>query len=544
MQQRIVVVGAAFATLALIGALVYYGSRSDYSVLFSDLKPADAQTVVEKIKAANVPYELSAGGTTVSVPAERIPELRLQIAASGALSGGHVGFDLFDKNSFGATDFTQQVNYQRAIEGELARTLEGTDEVESARVHITRPRESLFADKAERAKASVVLRTRQGHELSRERTQAVVSLIASAVEGLDPADVSVMDARGRLLSAPDRAGASEAGAFGTHLESRRKFESETAERIVTLLEPVVGAGHVRSDVAADVDFSQVEQTEEKYDPKSAVIRSQQTSQEARNAAQNGAGGISGARANDPTAQTVPAPAANQPAANGDQRATSMTNYEIDKTVRRTVSGGGKVSRLSASVVLDYKNVNGVATARTPDELQKMQELVSAAIGLDTQRGDQIAVQTIPFDQPVVETTAQTWMDKNRELVRSIVRYGFLTLATLLLLIFVVRPARRALRAASAPNAMPHLLPASTTVSEALAFNQASNALSESTGSPRTVAEIEAEMEAQMDSEVARETAAMAPKVTRSKALKKQILERGEQEPETIAMTLRGWLQES
>ena len=153
--------------LGLLGAIVYYGSQPEYGVLFSDLKPADAQTIVEKLKAENVPYTLSNNGTTIQVPNERIAELRLQMASAGVLSGGHVGFDLFDKTSFGATDFAQQVNYRRAIEGELAKTLEGMDEVESARVHITPKKESVFTEKEEGAKASVMLRVRQGKELSR-----------------------------------------------------------------------------------------------------------------------------------------------------------------------------------------------------------------------------------------------------------------------------------------------------------------------------------------------------------------------------------------
>ena len=181
-RQRIAVVVGALATLGLVIALVFYGSQPEYGVLFSELKPADAQSIVEKLKSGSVPYKLTAGGTTVSVPFDKISELRLQMASSGVLSGGHVGFDLFDKTSFGATDFAQQVNYQRALEGEIARTLEGMDEFESARVHITPAHESIFADKTEHAKASVVVRVRQGHELSRERTEAIVSLAASAVE--------------------------------------------------------------------------------------------------------------------------------------------------------------------------------------------------------------------------------------------------------------------------------------------------------------------------------------------------------------------------
>jgi flagellar M-ring protein FliF len=535
--QRIAVILGALGTVALIGALVYYGSQPEYGVLFSDLKPADAQAIVEKLKTANVQYKLTNNSTTVTVPNDRISELRLQMASSGALSGGHVGFDIFDRTSFGATDFTQQVNYQRAIEGELARTIEGMNEVESARVHITQPHESLYSEKTQHAKASVMVRMRQDRVLSRERTDSVVSLIASAVDGLDPADVAVMDTQGRLLSSASAAGGSDAGAFSSHLDARRKLEAETAARIVSLIEPISGIGHVRADVAADLDFSQIEQTEEKYDPKSQVIRSQQTSQESRNTNNAGQGNVVGARANNP-AITNPPVATATPTTNGDQRVATTTNYEIDKIVKRTTGGGGRINRMSVSVVVDYKNIAGVSTARTNDELTKIQNVVSAAVGIDSNRGDQIVVQTIPFDQPTVEVRNPTFIEKNNELVRTAIKYAALVVAALLLLIFVIRPAKKALRLAS--KAEPKALTAGERQAP-LALPAGNEMIRRGDlDTPRTVAEIEADMEAQL----AREMNQFAPDVVRAGALKKQLIERSRNQPETVAMTIRGWLQEN
>lgn len=557
MGQRVSLVAAALATLALVAALAYFGTRPEMGVLFSDLKPEDGQAIVEKLKAANVQYELSQGGTTVSVPAERINELRLQMAGSGALSGGHVGFDIFDRTTFGATDFTQQVNYRRAIEGELAKTLEGMDEVESVRVHVTQPRESLFTEKAERAKASVILRIRQGRELARERVAAITSLVASAVEGLDAQDVAVVDTQGRVLSAP---GAGEnapggSGAFNSQIEARRRFEAETAARIVTLLEPVSGAGHVRADVAADLDFSQVEQTEEKFDPQQQVIRSQQSTQEARGGGlQPQRAGVVGARANDPVAvpgagQPSPTPTpATTPAApaTGDQRTAMTTNYEIGRTVRRTVGGSGRIARLSVSVLVDYKTVEGVATVRTADELQKVQEVVAAAVGIDPARGDQIVVRSIPFDQPTTETRAETWMEKNQALVRAGIKYGALLLVTLLVLLFVVRPARRALRASAAEADSKLLGPGTAAASEAgdpaaalLPGEDAVRLGAQLQAPPRTVAELEAEMQAKVTEGLSSPSA----ESMRASTLRKQLAERAQQNPEAIAMTLRSWLNE-
>ncbi len=551
--QRGVVIGAALSTLALIAALVFYGSRSEYGVLFSDLKPTDAQGIVEKLKAANIPYQLTGGGTTISVPVERISELRLQMAASGALSAGHVGFDIFDRASLGSTDFTQQVNYRRAIEGELSKTLEGMDEVESVRVHITPPRESLFTEKTQHAKASVMLRIRQGRQLSRERTEAITSLIASAVEGLDAKDVAVMDTQGRLLSSSERGDSiGGSGVFNSQIEARRRFEADTAARIIALLEPISGAGRVRADVAADLDFSQVEQTEEKYDPKSQIIRSQQTTQELKASPPVGTANIVGARANDPSTPPAAAAAVAPALSSGsDQRTASTTNYEIDKTVRHTVGGGGRVARLSVSVLVDYKVVSGAATVRTPEELEQLQSVVAAAVGLDHNRGDLIVVQSVPFDQPATETNGKTWLEKNRELVNASVKYGMLVLAALLLLLFVIRPARRALRLAAQSSlkranadGSPLALTAGTsndgeyetrTLTGGNDLDQTPRGLA----TPRTVAELEAEMEA----EVAREINSSPPEAARASALKRQVAERTRNNPEAIAMTLRGWLQE-
>lgn len=541
-RQRTGVIGGAVATLALIGALVFYATRPEYAVLFSDLRPADAQAIIEKLKQSNVPYQVSNGGTTISVPAERLSELRLQIAASGLLSGGHVGFDLFDRNNFGATDFTQQVNYQRALEGELARTLEGMEEVESARVHITRPRESLFTERSERAKASVMLRVRQGRELSRERTEAIVALVSSAVEGLDPQDVSVMDTRGRILSAPARVGLNDAGAFNSHLEARRKLEAEMAARIVSLIEPVAGTGRVRADVAADVDFSQIEQTEEKYDPRSAVIRSQQTSQEVRSTTGAQSGNIVGARANDLTAQPTPTATAAQPTV-GEQRTMTATNYEIDRLVRKTTGGGGRISRLSVSVLVDYKNVNGVAVARTGEELKKIQDLVAAAVGINPGRGDQVVVQTIPFDQPNAEAAQPTWLERYRDLVRAGIKYGSLVLVALLVMLFVIRPVRRTLQKATAVASEPQLLPAGAAlVGEGTAAPTDSATTVAELATPRTVAELEAEMAA----EGRREEALEEPPIeaVRAAEIRRQLIEQSHKDPELVAMTIRGWLQET
>ncbi len=533
MSGRVMTIAAVLATVALIAGVFYYGSQPDYRVLFSDLKPEEAQTIVEKLKTANVAYSLSNGGTTISVPADRVPELRLQMAGEGVLTGGHVGFDLFDKTNFGATDFAQKVNYRRAIEGELSKTLEAMDELEAVRVHITPKKESVFTEKEEGAKASVMVRVKQGKELSSERTEAIVSLVASSVEGLDAGSVSVMDTRGRLLTAGGGKGGStgDAGAFNAQLEAKRKFETETAARVITLLEPITGEGHVRADVASDVDFSQVEQTEEKYTPQSQIVRSQQTSQESRNAGTTttaAPGGIAGARSNNPaTAAATPAQQTTQQNG-GDQRTTSTVNYEIDKTTRKTLGGGGRVNRLNVSVLVDHKTVNDVTVARTNDELQQIQQLVTAAVGVDMNRGDTVVVQTLPFDKPQqLEANAPSWLENNKPFLTSIAKYAAMVVIAILVLFFVVRPARKAIKLALA----------TPSGAKQLGAGQLRRADDIDPNSMMTVAELEAQMRSGDPSSAISHTA------QRAESIRKSLVDQTLAQPDLVAGTLRGWLRE-
>ncbi len=548
MAGRISTIAAAVGTLGLIIGMIYYASQPDYGILFSDLKAEDAQSIVEKLKAENVPYSLSNNGTTVEVPRSRIPELRLQMAGEGMLSGGHVGFDLFDKTSFGATDFAQQVNYRRAIEGELGKTLEGMDEVESARVHITPKKESVFTEKEEGAKASVMVRVKQNKQISNERTEAIVSLISSSVEGLDPSNVAVMDTRGRLMTngrGGKNAAYNDAGLFQAQLEAKQKFEAENAARVTAFLEPVVGEGKVRSDVAADIDFSQIEQTEEKYNPQSQVVRSEQTSQESRNSSTTSPNNVVGARSNDPT---TPAPAGGTaPASSGnDQRALKTTNYEIDKTVKKTVGGGGRINRMTVSVVVDNKLVDGAEVARSANELKQIQDLVSAAVGIDANRGDEVVVQTMAFDKPEIgDAAGLSFLDRNKWLVSSAIKYGALLLIAVFLFLFVIRPARRSLRLAIAPPNEPQLLPAAEYADGERRSEdvQGSRQLEGGNFNENAPMMTVAEMEANMKAELEKTSVPLSQEAQRAQSMKTMISEETLNNPELVAGTIRSWLQE-
>lgn len=567
--QRFVIIGAALATLGLIGGLVYFNSQPEYGVLFSDLRSSDAQAIVEKLKAAGIPYRLSNGGSTILVPTEQVNESRLQMAGSGMLSNGHVGFDLFDKNSFGMTDFTQQVNYQRALEGELSRTIESMAEVQSVRVHITQSRESLFTEKSEPAKAAVLL-TLKRPDIPQERVESIVNLISSSVEGLTPDNVSVTDARGRLLAGGQQDSLKGVNKLDSLLAVRRKFEAETGARVVELLEPLVGIGHVRANVSAEIDFSEVEETQEQYDPKSQVIRMQQLAQEYRNKT-GGPSGVVGTRANDPTLPAITTtvdPTKLDPAAPptdptkpmvtgvGDERITSTTTYEIDKTARHTIGAGGTLTRLSVSVLLDDPT-GPDAVKRTTQDQEKIQGLVAAAVGINTGRGDQIVVHMIPFQREPVETAPVRWWERNQELTRYLIKYGSLALLALFIILLVIRPALRLLRSNPVPARSQTLLPEAqqlaltegktiesrTEVSQALAaLSEEPRALLETSepaaiAKPKTVAQMEAEIEMELDSKLPNLQGA------RSTLLRKRLIEQGQKEPQKLAQTLRGWLQE-
>ncbi|HNH81683.1 MAG TPA: flagellar basal-body MS-ring/collar protein FliF [Acidobacteriota bacterium] len=567
--QRFIIIGAALATLGLIGGLVYFNSQPEYGVLFSDLRSSDAQAMVEKLKAAGIPYRLSNGGSTILVPAEQVNESRLQMAGSGMLSNGHVGFDLFDKNSFGMTDFTQQVNYQRALEGELSRTIESMAEVQSVRVHITQSRESLFTEKSEPAKAAVLL-TLKRPDIPQERVESIVNLISGSVEGLTPDNVSVTDARGRLLAGGQQDSLKGVNKLDSLLAVRRKFEAETGARVVELLEPLVGTGHVRANVSAEIDFSEVEETQEQYDPKSQVIRMQQLAQEYRNKT-GGPSGVVGTRANDPTLPAITTtvdPTKLDPAAPptdptkplvtgvGDERITSTTTYEIDKTARHTIGAGGTLTRLSVSVLLDDPT-GPEAVKRTTQDQEKIQGLVAAAVGINTGRGDQIVVHMIPFQREPVETAPVRWWERNQELTRYLIKYGSLALLALFIILLVIRPALRLLRSSPVPARSQTLLPEAqqlalaegktieshTEVSQALAaLSEEPRALLETSepvaiAKPKTVAQMEAEIEMELDSKLPNLQGA------RSTLLRKRLIEQGQKEPQKLAQTLRGWLQE-
>ena len=526
--QLVSLVLAFVFVVGIVASSAWWVKTPSYALLFSDMDPETAGQIVTKLKTQKVPYQLDEGGRGIRVPTDRVDELRIQLTSDGLPTSGRIGFEIFDRTQFGATEFLEQVNYRRALEGEIGRTIATITEVASARVHIAMGKDTLFGEPRP-AKASVVLKLRGQRTISQQTANGISNLVAASVEGLRPDAVVILDTFGRPLVRPQGDRDDPLGA--AQLERQQRLEREMSERIVALLEPVVGPERVRVNVSMKLNPSSSEETEERWDP-NAVVRSRQTS-----ADQSSSTGVqplvAGARANLPAdpkePQTQLASAA--PAGAGTSRQSETTNYEISRTTRRVISPPGEIARLSVAVILDddqvvKTNAQGQKTAtRTPrsrESLQKIQGLVAAAVGLEMDRGDQLTVENVSFDEPVVEeapppTMLQRITPELKEGSRMLVIVGLAVFALLLL----VRPLMAWSKGpALRPAAAPALIAAP---SQAI----------------KTIADMESELEAKLDA------AAAAKNPERKLAvLSRRVTNMSMKDPETIAKLLRTWMSES
>lgn len=434
-KRRVALFCAAVLSVAAVVLAVSWAQREDYQLLFSNLAEADAAQVVQKLKDMKVPYRLDGG--RILVPAKAVYESRLQLAAQGLPQGGGVGFELFDRTSFGTTEFVQKLNYRRALQGELARTIMALGEVEQCRVHLAIPEKTLFVREGEssRPSASVLVRLRAGRSLSPAQVDGIVHLVGSSVEGLSPQDVTVVDSRGNVLT---RGGGDATGLSTAQFEQQGAFARELEAKILGILEPVVGRGKVRAQVTAVLDFSRNETTEEKYDPEGQVVRSEQKSSE--KSASGGPGGIPGVASNLPGR----APQAASSSQTHSEKQSQTVNYEVTRIVSRTVNPPGAIKRLSAAVLVD-----GVYAAqpgsnerkyvpRTEEEIRRYEELVREAIGYAKERGDEVRVVNMPFEM-VPEEPVAAEKRSYAALAAPAARYAVPLAAVVLFFLFVVRP---------------------------------------------------------------------------------------------------------
>ncbi len=394
-RQRITIVVAAMAVVASLLYLSRWNNERDFKPLFTNLAAEDAGQVITRIRESGVEYRITDNGATIQVPSARVAELRLQLASAGLPKSGRIGFELFDKTNFGATDFTEQVNYHRALEGELERSIMSLAEVEQARVHITFPKDSIYLESRQPAKASVLVKLRIGARLSNQNVIAICHLTASAVEGLSPDAISVLDMNGNLLSRPKRPGLPDGPEPNEAiLEYRQKMERDLLAKLNSTLEPLLGADKYRAGITVDCDFTSGEQSEETFDPsKSVMVTSQRTEDSAPGAVTAGVPG---------TASALPRPTSRPSGGSaGTSRHTENITYQSSRLVKHLKLPQGNIKRISLSVLLDhsvrFEKGKRIVEAPSPEKLKVVKDLAAGVIGIQAERGDQIIVEAFPFD---------------------------------------------------------------------------------------------------------------------------------------------------
>lgn len=452
------------AVIAIMAGVWMWGQQPDYRVLFSNFSDRDGGAIVASLEQMNVPYKFAEGGGAILVPANQVYEARLKLASQGLPKGGNVGFELMENQKIGVSQFVEQINFQRALEGELARSIESISTVRSARVLLALPKSSVFVREQQKPTASVLLNLEAGRVLDRQQISAVVHLVASSVPDLPTKNVTVVDQNGNLLSDT----AANTGANGldpSQLKYVHDLQRNIVKRVESIIAPIVGASNVHAEATADVDFSHSEQAAETYKPNqtpdAASIRSQQSSESINGSGAN-ATGVPGALSNQPPAPaTAPltAPNGTNPATPTTPAATptntqkeSTVNYEVDKTVRYVQQPMGGVKRLSVAVVVNYRDSvdkAGKVISRPLSAAEKTQitDLVKEAMGYNQQRGDTLNVVNSPFARAEKETIPDVplWKQpENIQLAKDIGKYLIAILVLLYLFFRVLKPMLRKL----------------------------------------------------------------------------------------------------
>ena len=459
LQQLVVLIGGAAALFALITGVWMWGKTPDYRVLYSNLSDRDGGAIIESLQQMNIPYKFAEGGGALLVASEQVYEARLKLASQGLPKGGNVGFELMENQRFGITQFAEQVNYQRALEGELARSVQSIGAVAAARVHLAIPKPSVFVKEQQKPSASVVLNLQGGRMLDSAQVSAVVHLISSSVPELSAKNVTVVDQNGTLLSA-NHGGTNSDGLDANQLKYVQQVEQSYIKRIEALLIPLLGANNVRAQVTANIDFSRIEQTAEIYkpnqNPAESVIRSQQSS-EAMNGSGLNAGGIPGALTNQPpvpatapivTATGAPGAATADNASLSNLQKDSTVNYEVDRTIRHTVLPVGSIKRLSVAVVVNgnrkVTNAKGKSSDKPLSDAEKEQinNLVKDVVGFDQDRGDSLNVQVAAFteDKEIVKELPFWKQPDMIELGKDLLKYLVIAAVIFFVVFRIIKPA--------------------------------------------------------------------------------------------------------
>jgi flagellar M-ring protein FliF len=435
---------ASAAAIATLGAgLLWYGLRTDWRTLYADLDAEDARQMGQVLAQAQIPFDVTPNGAGIRVPAGQLDKARLVTAAKGGVKSGRLGFEIFDRPNWVGSEFDEQVNYQRALEGELEHTVSTLADVESARVHLVLAHDSLFRESERPAKASVVLKLRH-RSLAEGEPEAIRNLVASAVDGLTPERVVLVDAAGHLPLGPLSPDA-----------LRLSAEEALEQKLIATLEPVTGAGNVRASVTLDYNPAATEETQEDYDPNKTVTLSMQRTEQ-QTGPQQVASGVPGTASNAPNTQTLPVyPQQTTPPQTAK---TESGTYGASKTVRHMVENPGRVRRLTAAIVVNDRLSQAAARDsaakwehRSPDEVRNLTALAQAAVGFDAARGDLLTVEDLPFDDNRAQQPV-TWTGQflaSAEASPVLIKYTALLLGLLLLVALGVRPALR--QASQAPR---------------------------------------------------------------------------------------------
>ena len=471
-QQKVLLMVAVAAIIAIAVAASTWLKQADYRILFSNIGERDGGAIIAALDQMNVPYKFNESGGAILIPGGKVHEVRLRLASQGLPKSGGVGFELLENQKFGISQFAEQINYQRGLEGELARTIQSIGAVQAARVHLAIPKPTVFVREELKPSASVLLNLYPGRSLEPSQVAGIQNLVAASVPNLATTSVSLIDQSGAMLSQL-KSKLTEAGLDPTQLRYVQEIESSAIKRIEAILEPIVGKGNARVQVAADVDFSQSEQTAETHRPNSTPpeisIRSQQTSESA--SATPSAQGVPGALSNQPPVPATapitqpPVAGAGAPATPGqpvpgqlnaagvqatinsvaqpiNTRKDSTINYEVDKTIRHTRQSVGTIKRLSAAVVLNHrKDAKGAAKPLPEADLKQINDLVREAMGYSKERGDTVSVANAPFTR-IESSTVDTPLWKDPEilaLAKELIKYVAIAGILAYLLLKIVLP---------------------------------------------------------------------------------------------------------
>ena len=535
--QRVMVVAISMTVLLALAGLGIWAGQESKGVLASNVSPQEASSIVAQLDKMQVPYELSGDQRTILVPESRVGALRLKFAGDGLLTGDKLGFEKLENAGLGTTDFSQKVIHRRAMEAQLAKTIMSLQQVSEATVHITPSNDSPFLTDKEDAKASVLLKLRGSRMLPDENTQAIVNLVAASVEGLKPEQVVIIDQYSRILSRTGRD--PMVGASDAQKKVAREEEDHLVRRVTEMLEPVVGIGKVRATAHVDLDFDKVKINSETFDPQGQVERSVQQKDEKMQKRDAGAG-VPGTPSNVAPAN---AGASSNVIENSEKKETT-TNFEITKTVRSIDQAAGSVKRVTLAVIVDHintwdKDAKGEPllkqTPRSADELKKIRDQVSAAVGIQPKRGDELTVENMAFatlqanPKEEAEAKQQFWVDLVRQFAPSVI-YAILGLAVFFMLILPML--RRMSAAINRPTPM------------RIASSEGGEGGTGS-GSTRKPVQVKSvsEMEAEIEAELNADAAFTAPGARRRELIKKRLQDSSHEDPETTASLVRSWLLE-